>query len=150
MVQLPAVNTPQFDWVLSRLPDKAQPVPPIYQPELIARAVLHMADYPRREMWLTERTVLAIVGNRLFPATSTGSLAGAALPRSRRTRRPTPSVPPICGSRSREITAPTAPSTPRSTGAAVWASIHRQALTIAGLGSLGVAATIGGARRIAR
>jgi hypothetical protein len=67
MVQLPAVNTPQFDWVLSRLPRRPQPVPPIYQPELIARAVVRMAEQPRREMWLTERTALAIVGNRIAP-----------------------------------------------------------------------------------
>jgi NAD(P)-dependent dehydrogenase (short-subunit alcohol dehydrogenase family) len=67
MVQLPAVNTPQFDCVLSRLPRHPRPVPPIYQPELIARAVLHMAEHPRREMWLTERTILAIVGNRIAP-----------------------------------------------------------------------------------
>jgi hypothetical protein len=40
MVQLPAVNTPQFSWVLSRLPERAQPVPPIYQPEVAARAVV--------------------------------------------------------------------------------------------------------------
>src|SRR5699024_5970111 len=53
MVQMPAVNTPQFDWVLSRLPKPAQPVPPIYQPEVAARAVLHAAAHPRRrEYWV--------------------------------------------------------------------------------------------------
>ena len=67
MVQLPAVNTPQFDWVLSRLPRRPQPVPPIFQPELIAAAVVRMAEHPRREMWLTERTILAILGNRIAP-----------------------------------------------------------------------------------
>jgi NAD(P)-dependent dehydrogenase (short-subunit alcohol dehydrogenase family) len=67
MVQLPAVNTPQFDWVLSRLPRRPQPVPPIFQPELIAKAVVRMAEHPRREMWLTERTILAILGNRVAP-----------------------------------------------------------------------------------
>ena len=46
MVQMPAVNTPQFDWVLSRLPKPAQPVPPIYQPEVAARGVLYAADHP--------------------------------------------------------------------------------------------------------
>lgn len=61
------MNTPQFGWVLSRLPCRPQPVPPIYQPELIARAVVHMAERPRREMWLTGRTILAIVGNRVVP-----------------------------------------------------------------------------------
>src|SRR6266487_3989254 len=47
MVQLPAVNTPQFDWVLSRLPRRAQPVPPIYQPEVAAKAIVYAADQPR-------------------------------------------------------------------------------------------------------
>ncbi len=53
MVQLPAVNTPQFDWVRSRLDEPAQPVPPIYQPELAANAVLYAAGHPRRrEYWV--------------------------------------------------------------------------------------------------
>ena len=53
MVQMPAVNTPQFSWVLSRLPRQAQPVPPIYQPEVAARAVVYAADHPeRREYWV--------------------------------------------------------------------------------------------------
>src|SRR5256885_12430483 len=53
MVQLPAVDTPQFDWVLSRLRRRAQPVPPIYQPEVAARGVVHAADHPRRrEYWV--------------------------------------------------------------------------------------------------
>ena len=47
MVQMPAVNTPQFSWVLSRLPHHAQPVPPIYQPEVAARGVLYAADHPQ-------------------------------------------------------------------------------------------------------
>ena len=50
MVQLPAVNTPQFSWVLSRLPRHPQPVPPIYQPEVAARAVLWAAEHDRREL----------------------------------------------------------------------------------------------------
>ena len=48
MVQMPAVNTPQCDWTLSRLPHEAQPVPPIYEPEVAARAVLYAAAHPRR------------------------------------------------------------------------------------------------------
>lgn len=67
MVQLPAVNTPQFRWVKSRLPNKAQPVPPIHQPELIADAITYLADHPRREMWVGWPTVKAIVGNRVVP-----------------------------------------------------------------------------------
>jgi NAD(P)-dependent dehydrogenase (short-subunit alcohol dehydrogenase family) len=68
MVQMPAVNTPQFSWVLSRLPRHAQPVPPIYQPEFAARAVLFAADHPRRrEYWVGKSTALTILANKFFP-----------------------------------------------------------------------------------
>lgn len=67
MVQLPAVNTPQFEVVRSRMPNAPQPVPPIYQPEVIARAVLHVADHPVRELWVGWSTVKAIVGQWLIP-----------------------------------------------------------------------------------
>ncbi|GEJ57933.1 SDR family oxidoreductase [Anaeromyxobacter diazotrophicus] len=67
MVQLPAVNTPQFDVVRSRLPNHPQPVPPIFQPEVIARAVLHVADHPVRELWVGWPAVKAILGQKLFP-----------------------------------------------------------------------------------
>ena len=62
MVQMPAVNTPQFSWVLSRLPKQAQPVAPIYQPELAARAVLVPTQYSRRRGWSAAwRTFFATV-----------------------------------------------------------------------------------------
>jgi NAD(P)-dependent dehydrogenase (short-subunit alcohol dehydrogenase family) len=67
MIQVPAMNTPQFGWVKSRLPRRPQPVPPIYQPEIAARAILYAADHPRREIWVGARTVLGILGNRLAP-----------------------------------------------------------------------------------
>lgn len=67
MVQLPAVNTPQFSWVKSRLPNKAQPVPPIYQPEVIADAVTYVADHYRRELFIGLSTVIAIQGNKIAP-----------------------------------------------------------------------------------
>ncbi|MFC7551016.1 SDR family oxidoreductase [Plantactinospora sp. GCM10030261] len=67
-VHLPAVNTPQFEWVLSRLDRHAQPVPPIYQPEVAARAIVHAADHPRRrEYWVGASTVATIMANRLIP-----------------------------------------------------------------------------------
>ncbi|HEX4224114.1 MAG TPA: SDR family oxidoreductase, partial [Pseudonocardiaceae bacterium] len=69
MVQMPAVNTPQFSWGLSRLPRHAQPVPPIYQPEIAADAVLYAADHPkRREYWVGASTVATIVANKFVPA----------------------------------------------------------------------------------
>ncbi|MBB5897168.1 SDR family oxidoreductase [Kutzneria kofuensis] len=66
MVHLPAVNTPQFDWLLSRLPLPARPVPPIYQPEVAARAIVHAAAHPRRrEYWVGGSTVGTIIGEKL-------------------------------------------------------------------------------------
>ncbi|WP_030529445.1 SDR family oxidoreductase [Phycicoccus jejuensis] len=68
MVQMPAVNTPQFSWVLSRLPQQAQPVPPIYQPEVAARAVVFAADHPRRrEYWVGASTVGTLAANAVVP-----------------------------------------------------------------------------------
>jgi NAD(P)-dependent dehydrogenase (short-subunit alcohol dehydrogenase family) len=67
MVQMPALNTPQFDWVLTRLPKRPQPVPPIYQPELAARAVVHAAFHPRREMWVGGSTIATILADRVAP-----------------------------------------------------------------------------------
>ncbi len=65
IVQMPAVNTPQFSWVLSRLPRHPQPVPPIYQPELVARAVLRAADHPRRKQyWAGESTVATLLAQK--------------------------------------------------------------------------------------
>jgi short-subunit dehydrogenase len=67
MVELPAVNTPQFEWVLSRLPRRPRPVAPIYQPEVVAKAILHAAEHPRREYWVTWSSARAILGERLMP-----------------------------------------------------------------------------------
>lgn len=69
MVQMPALNTPQFGWVKSRLPRKAQPVPPIFQPEVAARAIYYAAHHPeRREYFAGWSTVKAILGNKLVPS----------------------------------------------------------------------------------
>ena len=69
MVQMPALNTPQFGWVKSRLPRKAQPVPPIFQPEVAAKAIYYAAHHPqRREYYPGWSTVKAIFGNKLAPS----------------------------------------------------------------------------------
>ena len=68
MVQMPAVNTPQFGWVRSRLPQRAQPVPPIYEPEVAADAVVYAADHPqRREYWVGGSTALTLAANAVAP-----------------------------------------------------------------------------------
>jgi NAD(P)-dependent dehydrogenase (short-subunit alcohol dehydrogenase family) len=69
VVQMPAVNTPQFSWVRSRLPNHPQPVPPIYQPEAAARGVVYAADHPRRKQyWVGASTAATILVNRVAPA----------------------------------------------------------------------------------
>jgi hypothetical protein len=69
MVQLPALNTPQFDWERSRLPRRAQPIPPIFQPEMAARAIAWAADHPRasRELVVGWSAVQAILADKLAP-----------------------------------------------------------------------------------
>jgi NAD(P)-dependent dehydrogenase (short-subunit alcohol dehydrogenase family) len=67
MVQLPAMNTPQFDWVKSRLRGRAQPVPPIYQPEVAADAIVWASEHDRREVYVGLSTDVAIIGNKVFP-----------------------------------------------------------------------------------
>ncbi|MFF8594780.1 SDR family oxidoreductase [Streptomyces sp. NPDC015220] len=69
VAQMPAVNTPQFSWVTSRLDRHPQPVPPIYQPEVAARGVVHAADHPgRKQYYIGATTVATLWANRLFPA----------------------------------------------------------------------------------
>jgi len=69
VVQMPAVNTPQFSWVRSKLPRHPQPVPPIYQPEVAARAVVYAADHPRRKQYFVgASTAATILANRVAPA----------------------------------------------------------------------------------
>ncbi|PZR97530.1 MAG: short-chain dehydrogenase [Candidatus Nephthysia bennettiae] len=67
MVQLPAVNTPQFNWCRSKLPKHPQPVPPIFQPEVPAEAIYYAAHHRRREVYVGGSTVKAIIGNKLAP-----------------------------------------------------------------------------------
>jgi hypothetical protein len=67
MVQLPALNTPQFELARSRLPRRPKPVPPIYQPEVAAEAIVWAASRRRREVFVGGPTLLAIVGNRVAP-----------------------------------------------------------------------------------
>lgn len=75
MVHMPALNTPQFSWVKSRLPRKPQPVPPIYQPEIAAEAILYAANHDRRDMEVGLPTVFAMQGNKIVPALMDSYLA---------------------------------------------------------------------------
>ena len=67
MVQMPALNTPQFSWCRTRMSRDPQPVPPIYQPEVAAEAIYWAAHQRRREVYVGGSTVVAIVGNKIAP-----------------------------------------------------------------------------------
>ena len=75
MVQLPALNTPQFTWSRAKLPRSPQPVPPIFQPEVAADAIVWAAGHPRRELMVGWPTVKAIVGNAIAPSLADRYLA---------------------------------------------------------------------------
>ncbi|HEX9046846.1 MAG TPA: SDR family oxidoreductase [Verrucomicrobiae bacterium] len=92
-VEMPAVNTPQFSWVRSRLPHKAQPVPPIYQPEIAADAIVFAATHRRREIYVGMPTVKAIVANKFFPALLDRYLAHTGYP-AQQTAEPKDPVQP--------------------------------------------------------
>ena len=66
-VELPAVNTPQFDWARTHLPRQPRPVPPVMQPEAIADAILHAVEHPKREYWIGSSTLQVILANMLLP-----------------------------------------------------------------------------------
>jgi len=77
-VMLPAMNTPQFSWCRTRLPNHPQPVPPIFQPEVAARAIVWAVTHKRREVYVGFPTVKAIYGNELAPAFADRYLADHA------------------------------------------------------------------------
>jgi NADP-dependent 3-hydroxy acid dehydrogenase YdfG len=78
MVHLPAVNTPQFSWVRSRLPRAMQPLPPVYQPEVAAQAIVWAAEHPRREFVIGWPTLLAVLGQAVAPGVMDRYLARSA------------------------------------------------------------------------
>jgi NAD(P)-dependent dehydrogenase (short-subunit alcohol dehydrogenase family) len=151
MVQMPAVNTPQFDWVVNRLPEPAQPVPPIYQPELAARAILHAADHPkRREYWVGGSTMGTLAANAIAPGALDHYLAWKGFS-SQQVDRPQPIDPPTNlwepadGRGGHDYTAHGSfdrRSTTRS--AQLWASQHHGALAAAGAGLLAAAGVLYG------
>ncbi|MER7276120.1 SDR family oxidoreductase [Dactylosporangium sp. NPDC000244] len=139
MVQMPAVNTPQFDWVLSRLGRHAQPVPPIYQPEIAAKAVLYAADHPRRrEYWVGASTVGTLIADKFMPGVLDRYLARTGYDSQQTSQRRNPNQP-------RNLWQPADRTTDfgahggfddRSTRRApqLWASQHHGLLAAAGAG----------------
>jgi NAD(P)-dependent dehydrogenase (short-subunit alcohol dehydrogenase family) len=93
MVQLPAVNTPQFDWCDTHLPNHPQPVPPIYQPEVPAEAIVWASEHRRRELWVGRSTVMAIVATKLVPRLADWYLGKTGY-RAQQTQQPVPADRP--------------------------------------------------------
>ncbi|WP_033824991.1 SDR family oxidoreductase [Kitasatospora sp. MBT63] len=142
MVQMPAVNTPQFDWVLSRLPNRAQPVPPIYQPEVAARAVLYAADHPaRREYWVGASTALTLMANALAPGLLDRYLARTGFT-SQQTDRPRRSTDPVnlwtpVDDREDHGAHGRFDDRARARSAQLWATTHRAPLAVLLMGAAG-------------
>jgi hypothetical protein len=89
---MPALDTPQFDWVRSRLPDRAQPVPPIFDPAVGARAIVAMAEHPRRELLVGAPTWLAVWGQKVAPGIMDRYLGRTGY-RAQQTAEPRPARP---------------------------------------------------------
>ena len=147
MVQLPAVNTPQFDWVRSRLDEPAQPVPPIYQPEIAANAVLYAAGHPRRrEYWVGGSTAATLLANAVAPGLLDRYLAKTGFS-SQQSDRPAPHEPdnlftPVDGARGHDHTAHGSfDEQAKRHSAQLWASQHHGTLAAA-VGALAGAATL--------
>ncbi len=138
MVQLPALNTPQFDWTRTRMPRQPQPVPPIYQPEVAADAIIWAADQRRREVLVGWPTVEATIGNTLAPGFVDRYLARAGYD-SQQTAEPVPpnrpdnlfeSVHRDAGAHGRFD------SRARSSSTLLWVLMHQRVL--AGVAAVGV------------
>ncbi|MGE5764542.1 MAG: SDR family oxidoreductase, partial [Mycobacterium leprae] len=155
MVQLPAVNTPQFDWVLSRLPRHPQPVPPIYQPELIADAIVFAADHPhRREYWVGGSTAATLIANNVAPGLLDRYLALTGYESQQTDELRDPNAPsnlwePADGAGGHDYGAHGGFDTrAHDRSVQVWASQHRRSL-LGGLGGL-AAASVGAVTALRR
>lgn len=144
MVQLPAINTPQFSWVKSRLPRRPQPVPPIYQPEVAAEAIVFAARNERREMYVGYPTVEAIIGDKIAPGLADRYLAKNGYD-SQQTLEPVESDrrdnlwEPVPGDHGAHGTFDDRAS---DSSPQLWASMNRNRLMMVGAGLLGLAAGI--------
>lgn len=138
MVQMPALNTPQFDWAPTRMPGAPRPVAPVYEPEVAARAIVWAARHPRRELHVGLSSIKAIVANKIAPSYLDRYLAKRSFASQQRKDRtepgravdlwhPVPGLHKVRGSFSGEA---------KSTCASLWVDTHRGA-------ALGAALAVG-------
>lgn len=130
MVQMPALNTPQFDWGRNKLPKRPQPVPPIFQPEVAAQAIVFAAYARRREVWVGAPTIKAILTNKIAPGFLDQYLARRGYSGQLSAEPADPAAPdnlfePVLGDHGAHGRFDSR-ATPRS--AALWASMHKASL----------------------
>lgn len=141
MVQMPALNTPQFSWCKTRLPRHPRPVPPIFQPEVAAQAIVWAAHHRRREVRVGASTVKAILGNKVAPGSLDRYLAKTGYEAQQTDQ-------PVSGDRPGNLFEPV-PGDPGPHGifddcskefsAQFWESSHRPWISLAGAGAVGLA-----------
>jgi short-subunit dehydrogenase len=151
MADLPAVNTPQFDWALNKTGRQAQPVPPIYQPEVAARAIYFAATHRRRQIWVGFPTVRAILANRIAPGLidrylASAGYSGQLTSQNRPADAPVNLYEPVDGKYGAHGRFDTLA---RSGSWEMFTSRHRDAFwaSVFGLAVLGAAVLLGGRRR---
>ncbi len=149
MVQLPGVNTPQFDWCLTRMPRHPQPVPPIFQPEVPAEAVYWAAHHRRRELWVGHSTVKAILASYLAPSLADRYLARTGYESQQISGFPVPAdrpvnlfapVPRVAATHGRFD------AQAKSRSPQLWVTTHRAALLASGASAI-IAAGLAARRR---
>jgi NAD(P)-dependent dehydrogenase (short-subunit alcohol dehydrogenase family) len=154
MVQLPALNTPQFDWGRSRMPRRPRPIPPIYQPEVAADAIVWSALEKRGEVYIGGTTLITILGDRVAPGLGDRYLARTGY-ESQQTAEPAADdrrdnlFEPVPGDRGAHGRFDDE-ALPRSVQ--FWATKHRRLFAAVGLAALGAVAPraiklLGGIRR---
>lgn len=141
MVQLPALNTPQFSWIKTRMPNHPQPVPPIFQPEVAAEAIVWASRHPRRELAVGWPTAKAILGNKLIPGLLDWYLA-------KKGYREQQTDTPVDRNRPDNLWEPLPgdvgahgvfDSVAKPTSLQLWLNTQRSRLALAAVGTLGVA-----------
>jgi NAD(P)-dependent dehydrogenase (short-subunit alcohol dehydrogenase family) len=146
-VDLPGVNTPQFDWLLNKMPKKPQPVAPIYAPDVMGRALVHASEHPRRRAWWVGiPTVYTVLGNEVWPQFMDWYLARSGVSGQLTAEDAPPDAPanlwePADGPAGSDFGAEGRFGDKQwSWDAQIWASRHHGAVAAAGLAAVGSAA----------
>jgi NADP-dependent 3-hydroxy acid dehydrogenase YdfG len=151
-IQMPAMNTTQFDWVKNRMPDNTQPVPPIFEPEISAEVVVAagLAKQPRREYWVGSPTVAAIIGQKFIPGLLDAYLGKTGYKSQQIQSEPRdPNAPNNLYQYVPGIHSARGKFDDRSkrTSAEVYVSLHREWFALGALPLAGIGATIFASRR---